>query len=233
MGFAATQRFVEDLNEVLSTIGEELSGEQEAAAYREIADHLQARDVAWISSVSAHEVELSEQEWAKLTKRVQILATNATRTVDHSLEPNTWWLGQRSIELLSLATWIGMHPVTGADVAHLLVHPRSDGFAEKIQRLAEALGLARADTGDMIQVAPDTAWATFRDAGAGRSVWLHYADTEWLQHPITPAWEAAASAHRFIVLSAGMDGLHAQSLRHIDPYLARAHRLYTGLIRLA
>lgn len=148
-------------------------------------------------------------------------------------ETDAWWLGQDSERIMALAGWIGEHPTTGADVAHLLLHPLGDGAAAKVRQLADALGLARAGTGAMVDVPPDTAWATIDDAAEGRSVWLHYGDSAWIHRPVTPDWEAAAAGQRFVILTAGVDGLHVRSLRDVDRYIARAHRLYTGKVRVA
>jgi hypothetical protein len=145
-----------------------------------------------------------------------------------------WWLTPDADRRIALTGWIGEHPATGADVAHLLLFPYADGVAAEMRIMAEALGLARGDTGTMPQVAPDTTWATIGGAPEGRSVWLHYGDAAWMHIPISEEWERAATAERMVALTVGVDGVVIGSIADVDRYVRRpARRLYLGLIRLA
>lgn len=142
-------------------------------------------------------------------------------------------LGQAGERLVTTTGWVGEHPGDGDSVAHLLVHPTGHGAAEKMRRLAGMLGLARADTNpdQPVDVPPDTTWATITNTGAGETLWLHYGHEAWIQRPVDPDWTTPARARRYIVLTLGTDPLH--TIRDVDAYLARSHRIHLGIIRLA
>ena len=147
-------------------------------------------------------------------------------------ETDSWWLGQDSERIIRLTGWIGEHPATGADVAHLLLYPDGHGAAAKMRRLAEALGLNRADA-EMTKPAADLAHASLGDAPEGRSVWLHgHANYPFAHVPVNAEWESAATAQQLVVLTVGMDGGVIRDLGDVHRYLRRPHRLHTGLLQL-
>lgn len=137
--------------------------------------------------------------------------------------------GQVGERQVALAGWIGEHPIDGADVAHLLIHPLGHGVADKMRVLAGVLGLA-ADAPP--QVPPDTTWIGLDEPpGWAR---IHHGQDAWIGRPATPEWLTIARARHLVVLSLGLDGGSVRRERDIDRYVgtqARRGRLYLGLVR--
>lgn len=143
--------------------------------------------------------------------------------------PDAFIFGQDTERLVGLTGWIGTHPDTGADIAHLLVYPQGSDIGQKMRSLAALYQLAPMSAGTMPEISPEVAHATI-DAepvvriqpGAGT---LHRA--------VTGDWAVAARAQGAIVLTVGERALrydHRRPLRSIDRYLADPSGKYTGLL---
>ena len=121
--------------------------------------------------------------------------------------------------------WIDKHPRTGVDQAHLLLYPVRHGVADTMRVLAQLMGLARADAGRMVEVAPDTTHLQLQDG----QLTLHFGDTATTSRITAPDWDATALATHTAVLTIGTDGWQGHTL---DTYPSRPQRLWTGLVRL-
>lgn len=136
--------------------------------------------------------------------------------------------GQDGERRLALTGWIGEHPATGADVAHLLLYPLGHGVADKMRTLADVLGLRPADAGPM--TTSTAAYLTVDDDGPHAQI--RTADGALLvERPVTPEWAAAARVGAAVVLTAGQDG-HTGRAADLDRYLARPRRLRMALLSL-
>lgn len=145
-------------------------------------------------------------------------------------------LGQRGEQLISLTGWTAGDPGGRHDTAHLLLHPLGGGVARQMAELADALGLARADSGTLPQVPPDITWARIGPREHdGTSVWLHVGADGWLHRPVPEDWITCAQAHREVILWLYVDAGRARTSADLDRIVSTRHpdRLWAGRIRLA
>jgi hypothetical protein len=135
-------------------------------------------------------------------------------------------LGQDGERRLALTGWIGEHPATGADVAHLLLYPLGHGVAAKMRAVAELLDLRGALAGPVHT--STAAYLTVDDDGPHAQI--RTADTALLiERPVTAEWAVAARTAGQVMLTAGQDGYTGHP-RELERYLARGRRLSMALL---
>lgn len=134
--------------------------------------------------------------------------------------------GQNSERLLGVTGWIGEHPATGTDVAHLLVYPFGNDVAARMRALADLLELA--EPGAMWPTA--AAVLTLDRDTAGDHAQIRGADRALLfERPVSTEWAAVAAVCGRVVLTLGQDGYDGSSAK-LERYLARANRLRSALV---
>lgn len=139
---------------------------------------------------------------------------------------DAFWHGQAGEQRVEMTGWIGGHPVTGVDVAHLMVMPQGHGIADRMRQLAEVLELARMDSGQPLPEPTDT-----RIVLHDTEVQLWRADRTVAHRDVPGGWRQTAVEQGYVVLSVGTDPLH--SMADLDRYLRRTHRVYAALIHLS
>lgn len=116
-------------------------------------------------------------------------------------------------DLLALTGWIGEHPRTGADVAHLLAFPAT-GFDvhshDKMAALAEVWGLGGMDETPMADVS-----VTLDPAR------LHTSGGDW-DIPAEPEWETAARDQRIVIVSLTSTPLAAPGIEDVEVVITEA-----------
>ncbi|MCI2421108.1 hypothetical protein MOQ72_27060 [Saccharopolyspora sp. K220] len=125
-----------------------------------------------------------------------------------------------------LSGWIGEHPVTGQDVAHLLLAPATGAITELMPLLADALGL-QPIAGAPAQVDPAIAHVALEGQSTVRVL---YGTGGELVRPITPEWASAALGLRMVMLTCGTQPAPKNTQAALDCYLATAKGLYMGLL---
>lgn len=129
-------------------------------------------------------------------------------------------------DLLAATGWVGEHPRTGADVAHLLLYPATDLDTDtggKIASLAALWALTDATSTGMetseLRVSLDPAVVLLPGHAA---VQLPPLNTDWL---------AAAKAQRFVVASLTNTPLAAPGVAEIEDLIAQLApgRMWVGL----
>ena len=127
-------------------------------------------------------------------------------------------------DLLAFTGWIGEHPATGSDVAHLFGYPATaedPDTATKLQITAQLWGLADASAGIMTQadLTVHLGRQTLTVPGG------------WTDLPaLTPDWTQAAQRQGFVVVTLTTAALSSPTLTDIDHALAdqTPGRLWTG-----
>ncbi|MFI6030805.1 hypothetical protein [Amycolatopsis magusensis] len=129
-----------------------------------------------------------------------------------------------------VTAWIGAHPVTGADVAHLLLHPQSAAASVDCRAVATALDLASIDGRAMPSVPAGTAHVIVD----GRAVHLRIGTELVLSQPYQPPpeWIHAAEEHGFVILSCGTTHFTG-GLADLDAYLGRPGNVFVGKVPVA
>lgn len=131
-------------------------------------------------------------------------------------------------DLLAATGWIGEHPATGADMAHLLLYPATDldqGSSAKVARLADVLGLQALT----VQAPPRMTRLTV-DWRAGQ-ITNHGRPVVPALPPLTPPWVTAARVQEAVVITLTSTTLTAPDLAVIDAMIATADpsALWIGL----
>lgn len=133
-------------------------------------------------------------------------------------------------DLLAATGWVGEHPRTGADVAHLLLYPATDLDTDtggKIASLASLWGLTDATSTGMetseLQVSLEPA-----------VVVLPGQDAVPLP-PLNAEWRAAARSQGFVVASLTSTPLAAPGVAEVEDLIAHLApgRMWVGLAELA
>lgn len=128
-------------------------------------------------------------------------------------------------DLLAATGWIGEHPRTGADVAHLLIYPATDldpQSAAKLAILADTLGLRSARTsGDppLIEGGLDLDRGRLTAAGLDMAV-----------PPLNDEWAAAVAAQGFAVVTLTSQPLAAPGLPEIEAMIYSDPAMWIGKV---
>lgn len=133
-------------------------------------------------------------------------------------------------DLLAATGWIGEHPDTGADVAHLLLYPATDldpGAPAKIQALADALGFIRLDAPARPPRTKLTVDWRHEQLQLGDEVLI-----ERLPH-LTPDWITSARIQRLAVISLTGAPLSAPGIAEVDALIEGSpEAVWMGLARV-
>lgn len=136
-------------------------------------------------------------------------------------------------DLLGMTGWVGQHPVTGDDVAHLLLYPAT-GLGETTDRImaltAEEWGLADAMRATALPTTPlgiDLHRREIAIPDGGGSLPLP---------PLNEEWIAAATGQCFVVLTVTSMPLSVPGIADIDQLLAdvfgMSGRVWSGQARV-
>ena len=126
-------------------------------------------------------------------------------------------------DLLAATGWIGEHPSTGEDVAHLLLHPATDldpGSPAKIAALAAMVGAMDAHS---------LGFPPAMDAEVDtRGVLRFGGQIVPLPADLDGGWTAAASAQGFVVVSITSQPLAAPGLVEVDHLIESGAPMWLG-----
>lgn len=132
-------------------------------------------------------------------------------------------------DLLAATGWIGEHPQTGADVAHLLLYPATgieQDTAAKIATLARLVGAVDAfvATGRLARLDAEV--------DARRGILRVFQETVALPDGWLGEWAQIAEAAGFVVVTLTDAALPAGGVERIDALLESGARLWVGRARV-
>ena len=127
-------------------------------------------------------------------------------------------------DLLAATGWIGEHPVTGADVAHLLLYPATDldpDSPSKLTALALVVGAVPAGAAGALPVI---------DAEVDVRGLLRFGG-QIVSLPDDPGgeWSAAAIAQGFVVVTITTEPLAAPGLAEVEALVESGAPLWLGM----
>lgn len=130
-------------------------------------------------------------------------------------------------DILALAVWIGEHPRTGADVAHVLLYPATDLDPEgpaKVTALALLVGAVDANRA--------TEMPTLDAEVDVRGIFRYGGEIKPLPNDPADEWSAAALAQGFVVVTITSQRPNPPTIAGIDSLIDSGAPMWTGLSKV-